>query len=44
MVDLNQVPANSIGYFNTDPAPAASGACISDGGTLIADQMCIRDR
>ena len=37
MVDLNQVPANSIGYFNTDPAPAASGACISDGGTLIAD-------
>ena len=37
MVDLNQVPANFIGYFNTDPAPAASGACISDGGTLIAD-------
>ena len=37
MVDLNQVPANSIGYSNTDPAPAASGACISDGGTLISD-------
>jgi hypothetical protein len=37
MVDLNQVPANSIGYSNTDPAPPASGACISDGGTLISD-------
>ncbi|MGA2535701.1 MAG: TonB-dependent receptor [Terracidiphilus sp.] len=37
MVDLNQVQPNSAGYFNTDPAPDASGACISDGGTLIAD-------
>jgi hypothetical protein len=37
MVDLNQVPANSIGYSNPDPAPAASGACISDGGTLVSD-------
>jgi hypothetical protein len=37
MVDLNQVPANSIGYNGTDPAPPASGACISDGGTLISD-------
>jgi hypothetical protein len=37
MVDLNQVPANSIGYSNTDPAPAAAGACISDGGTLLYD-------
>ncbi len=37
MVDLNQVPANSIGYNSTDPAPPASGACISDDGTLISD-------
>jgi hypothetical protein len=37
MVDLNQVPANSYGYFNTDPAPASNAACISDGGTTIAD-------
>jgi len=37
MVDLNQVQPNSVGYFNTDPAPAAAGACIGDGGTLIAD-------
>jgi Carboxypeptidase regulatory-like domain len=37
MVDLNQVPPNPYGYFNTDPAPAATAACISDGGTLVAD-------
>jgi hypothetical protein len=37
MVDLNQVPANNIGYNNTDPGPAASGACITDDGTLVAD-------
>ncbi|MGA2674048.1 MAG: carboxypeptidase regulatory-like domain-containing protein [Terracidiphilus sp.] len=37
MEDLNQVPANAIGYSNPDPAPAASGACISDGGTLVSD-------
>ena len=37
MEDLNQVPANSVGYSNTDTAPAASGACIGDGGTLISD-------
>jgi hypothetical protein len=37
MVDLNQVQPNSYGYFNTDPAPAATAACISDGGTLVAD-------
>jgi hypothetical protein len=38
MVDLNQVPANPYGYFNDDQsAPAAAGACISDGGTLVAD-------
>ena len=37
MVDLNQVGANSIGYTNTDPAPPATGACISDGGSLVSD-------
>ncbi len=37
MQDLNQVPANNIGYNNTDTAPAATGACISDGGTLVSD-------
>jgi hypothetical protein len=37
MVDLNQVQPNPYGYFNTDPSAAATGACISDGGTLVAD-------
>jgi hypothetical protein len=37
MVDLNQVPANPIGYSNPSPAAAASGACITDGGTLVSD-------
>ncbi|MGB6692216.1 MAG: carboxypeptidase regulatory-like domain-containing protein [Terracidiphilus sp.] len=37
MVDLNQVPANPYGYFNTEPGPAATGACISDGGTFVDD-------
>ncbi len=37
MVDLNQVPANSVGYSNADPGPAASGACITDDGSLISD-------
>ena len=37
MQDLNQVPANTIGYNNTDPAPAASGACITDDGSLVSD-------
>jgi hypothetical protein len=37
MEDLNQVPANSYGYSNPSPAPAASGACITDGGTLVSD-------
>ncbi len=35
--DLNQVPANTIGYSNDDSAPAASGACISGDGTLVSD-------
>jgi hypothetical protein len=37
MEDLNQVPANTIGYNNTDPGPAATGVCISDGGTQVSD-------
>jgi Carboxypeptidase regulatory-like domain len=37
MVDLNQVQPNPYGYFNADPDPAAAGACISDGGTQVAD-------
>jgi hypothetical protein len=37
MEDLNQVPANSIGYSNTDAAPAASGSCITDDGSLVSD-------
>ena len=37
MEDLNQVPANTYGYSNTDPAAAATGACITDGGTLVSD-------
>lgn len=37
MEDLNQVPANSVGYSNTDPAPAASGSCITDDGSLVSD-------
>lgn len=37
MVDLNQVPANPYGYFNTQPGAAATGACITDGGTFVDD-------
>ena len=37
MQDLNQVPANTIGYNNTDTAPAATGACITDDGSLVGD-------
>jgi hypothetical protein len=37
MVDLNQVPANPYGYFNPIPAPPATAACITDGGTLVSD-------
>jgi len=37
MVDLNQVPANPYGYFNTDPAPASTAACVTDGGASVAD-------
>jgi len=37
MVDLNQVPANPYGYFNTDSAPASTSACVSDGGAPVAD-------
>jgi hypothetical protein len=37
MVDLNQVPANPYGYFNAEPGPAATGACITDGGAYVDD-------
>ena len=37
MVDLNQVPANSLGYYSTDTAPKASGSCITDDGSQVAD-------
>jgi hypothetical protein len=48
MVDLNQVQPNPYGYFNTDLAPPATGACVTNGssqtvgahtpGTWVADQ------
>jgi hypothetical protein len=38
MVDLNQVQPNPYGYFNTAPGAAATGACITDGGTYVDDQ------
>ncbi len=40
MVDLNQVPANSIGYSNVSSAPAidpAANPCITDAGNLVSD-------
>ena len=37
MVDLNQVPANPYGYFNNDPAPASTAACVTDRGTFVDD-------
>ena len=37
MEDLNQVSANSSGYSNPDPGPAATGACITDDGSLVSD-------
>jgi Carboxypeptidase regulatory-like domain/TonB dependent receptor len=37
MVDLNQVQPNPYGYFNSDPAPASTAACVTDGGTFVDD-------
>jgi len=37
MVDLNQVPANPYGYFNTQPGPASNSACVTDGGAFVDD-------
>jgi hypothetical protein len=37
MVDLNQVQANSDGYYNTSSSSPASGACITDDGSTVAD-------
>ncbi len=37
MVDLNQVQPIPYGYFNTDPAPPSTAACVTDGGTFVDD-------
>jgi hypothetical protein len=37
MEDLNQVAANPYGYSNADASGAASGACITDDGSLVSD-------
>jgi hypothetical protein len=40
MEDLNQVPANTAGYYNTSPSSAVdpgTNACITDDGSLVAD-------
>ena len=37
MEDLNQVPANPYGYSNASPSADASGACITDDGSLVSD-------
>ena len=37
MVDLNQVPANPCGYFNTQPATPPTAACIPYAGSSVAD-------
>jgi len=37
MVDLNQVQPNPYGYFNTQPGPASTAACVTDGGTYVDD-------
>ncbi|WP_263358823.1 TonB-dependent receptor [Acidicapsa ligni] len=36
MVDLNQVPANTTGYYNNESS-ASSNECITDGGLTVAD-------
>lgn len=36
MVDLNQVPANTIGYNNNESA-AVTNECVTDGGFTVAD-------
>jgi len=38
MEDLNQVPANPYGYYNSTPAAPAVNACVTDGGTYVDDQ------
>jgi hypothetical protein len=40
MEDLNQVPANTQGYYNTSlasPVNPATNSCITDDGSLVAD-------
>jgi len=40
MVDLNQVPANSIGYSNPDPSANVTNACVTDTAPnqLVSDE------
>jgi len=37
MVDLNQVPANRIGYYNDESAAVTGNSCVTDGGFNVAD-------
>jgi len=37
MVDLNQVQPNPYGYFNAQPGPPSTAACVTDGGTYVDD-------
>lgn len=37
MVDLNQVPANSDGYYGTSSAAPTQNSCITDDGSTVAD-------
>jgi hypothetical protein len=37
MGDLNQVPANNIGYYGTTSGTPVTGPCITDGGSTVAD-------
>jgi hypothetical protein len=36
MVDLNQVPANTTGYYNNE-STAVTDPCVTDGGLTVAD-------
>ena len=37
MVDLNQVPANTTGYYNNEGTAVAANDCVTDGGLTVAD-------
>ena len=36
-VDLNQVPANTIGYYNNESSAVTGDECVTDGGLTVAD-------